>query len=97
MDGIIGLINDRVAVIGLGIIGMAICTAGIGKVASSGNWMSLPGILGTVLGIIALAILGAAVLGKELPGIPGNTAALIILGTIIVMKVGVAAVFRLGA
>ncbi|HEX2922952.1 MAG TPA: hypothetical protein VHS28_02860 [Chloroflexota bacterium] len=98
MDGITGLLTDRAAIIGLGIIGMVICSAaGVGKVASSGNWLSVPGILGTTLGVIALAILGAAAFGKEIPGIPGDRAALIILGTIMVIKVGVAAVFKLGA
>ena len=97
MDGLIGVLSDRTAVIGLGVIGMALCTAGIGKVASSGNWLSAPGILGTALGLVALAILGAAIVGKDLPGIPGDRAALIVLGSIIVVKVGVAAVFKLGA
>ncbi len=97
MDGIMGLISDRMAVIGLGIAGMAICSAGIGKVATSGSWLSVPGILGTILGIAALAILGAALLGKELPGIPGDRAALIVLGTIVIVKIGVGVVFKLQA
>jgi hypothetical protein len=97
MDGIMGLISDRAAVIGLGIAGMAICSVGIGKVASSGNWLSMPGILGTALGVIGLAILGATILGRELPGIPGDRAALVLLGAIIVVKIGVAAVFKLEA
>lgn len=97
MDGLIGLIGDRTATIVLGVAGMAFCTVGIGKVATSGNWLSAPGILGGLLGVMALAILAAAIVGKELPGIPGDRAALIVLGTIIAMKVGVAAVFKLGA
>ena len=97
MDGIMGLMSDRTAVIALGVVGIAACTPGIGKVAASGNWLSLPGILGSALGIVALAILGAALVGRELPGIPGDRAALIVLGAIIVVKVGVAAVFKLAA
>ena len=97
MDGIMGLISDRAAVIALGLVGMAMCSAGVGKVASSGNWLSLQGVLGSALGVIALAILGAAIVGKELPGIPGDRAALIVLGTIVVMKVGIASVFKLAA
>ena len=97
MDGIMGLISDRAAVIGVGIVGMAICTAGVGKVATSGNWLSVPGILGAALGIAGLAILGAALVGRELPGIPGDRAALVVLGAIIVVKIGVAAVFKLEA
>ncbi len=97
MEGIMGLVSDRATVIGLGVVGMAICTTGIGKVATSGNWLSVPGILGSLLGVIALAILGAAIFGKELPGIPGDRAALILLATIVVVKVGIGAVFKLGA
>ncbi len=94
MEGITGLMSARAATIGLGLIGMAICSSGVRRVAVSGDWLSLPGVLGILLGVVALAIIGAAIMGRELPGIPGDGAALIILATVIVMKIGIAAVVK---
>ena len=97
MEDLMGLLNDRTATVALGVIGMAICSAGVGKVAESGNWVSVPGVLGSMIGVVALAILGAAIAGKELPGLPGDRAALVVLGTILIMKIGIASVFKLAA
>lgn len=97
MDSLPGFINDSTAVIGLGVIGFALCGISVQKVAASGNWLNVPGILGSALGIMAVAIVAAVLLGKELPGIPGDRAALVLLATIVVMKLGIAAVFKLSA
>ncbi|HEX9016819.1 MAG TPA: hypothetical protein VF960_12580 [Chloroflexota bacterium] len=91
------LFNDKVAVIALGVIGFALCAPMARKVALSGNWLGAPGIFGSLLGVLALVLVASVALGRELPGIPGDRAALVILGAIVVVKFGIAAVFKVGA
>lgn len=59
--------SNRLALIGVAVVGMALCSIGIGKVAASGQWLSFPGIAGSVLGVIALAVVGARLIGNGLP------------------------------
>lgn len=95
MEGLMTLLSGRTGVIVVTLVGMAMCTPGIGKVASSGNWLSVSGILGSVLGVLALVIAGAAMTGNSLPMISNERAAMVAIAVIIVAKLGVAAIFRL--
>ena len=85
----------RIALILVTLVGMARCTQGVGKVATSGQWLSLAGIAGTLLGIVILGIVGIRLVGRPLPLIETNRAALIAVAALAVVKVAIAAVVRL--
>ncbi len=59
--------SPRLALIGVVIVGMALCTNGVGKVAVAGQWLSFPGLAGSLLGIAALGMVGVRLAGRELP------------------------------
>ena len=62
------LASDRAALLGLVIIGMAICSqAGIGRVSARGEWAHPLSIIGYVLGAAIILIGIAALFGKNIP------------------------------
>ncbi len=62
------LSTDRAALIGLVVIGIAICSqVGIGRVSASGAWLHPFSIIGCLLGGVMLIIGLAAVFGKPIP------------------------------
>jgi hypothetical protein len=86
---------ERIALIGVTVIGMAFCSRAIGKVAADGAWASLPGVAGAVLGVAILGVVGARLLGRPMPFVESDTAAIAALLEIAAVKVGVAALFRI--
>ncbi len=69
------------------LVGMAICTAGIGPVAARGEWLHPLSIVGYVLGLVILLVVGAGVFGIELPLIDSSRAALIALVVLTIAKI----------
>jgi hypothetical protein len=86
---------DRLALLGVTALGMALCSAGVGKVAAASAWLDPAGIAGSVLGAVALSVVGARLLGKPLPlvGVRSDRAAVVLVVAIAAVKVGVAAAF----
>ncbi|MHB1134868.1 MAG: hypothetical protein ACYC4L_21060 [Chloroflexota bacterium] len=85
---ILGLSVERAALLGVTLLGMALCTRGIGAVAAKGDWASWHAIAGYGLGAAALAIGLGAGLGLRLPFLADERAALFALLGIIVLKYG---------
>ncbi len=83
--------RDRLAMIGVTVVGMAICAPGIGRVATSGQWISFPGIAGTLLGVAILGLVLARLLGKSLGPISTDRQATAVVLAIAVLKVAIAA------
>ena len=81
----------RIALIVVTVVGMAMCTQGVGKVATSGQWLSVQGIAGTLLGIVILGIVGMRLVGRPLPMIDTDRAALIAVVALAAVKVVIAA------
>ena len=86
---------ERIALIGVTVVGMALCTRGIGRIAAEGAWVSVPGILGCALGVALLGIVGARFLGWQLPLVGTDLTAIAAVLAIAAAKVGVAAVYRI--
>jgi hypothetical protein len=82
---------ERWVLVGLTVLGMAICTAGIGRVAASGAWLGVPGILGSVLGVAVLAIVGSRLLGVKLPYLATNRQAIVAVLALAILKLAIAA------
>ena len=85
----------RIALIVVTLVGMAMCTQGVGRVAASGQWLSVQGIAGSLLGIVILGIVGMRLIGRPLPMIDTDRAALIAVVALAAVKVVIAAVVPL--
>ena len=81
------LSNVRVSIILLIIIGMAMCTPGIGRVAALGQWSHPLAILAVVLGGAILIITLAVFVGWKLPFIHNDQQALIAIAILTGLKV----------
>ena len=68
------------------IIGMALCSRGIGLIAKNNDWMSIYAIAGYALGILALALFLSVLVRNRFLFISGDKEALIFLLGIIVVK-----------
>jgi choline-glycine betaine transporter len=85
------ILNSRITLALVGFVGMAMCSAGIGRVAASGRWADLLSIVGYVLGIAALVVIGVGLLGRSLPYVGTPRQALFVVLGIIVVKVALTA------
>lgn len=81
------LFSDKTVLIIVTLIGMAICSAGIGQVAARGEWLHPMAMVGYVLGTLILVIVGAALFGLNLPLIETPRAALIAVVVLALAKV----------
>jgi len=86
---------ERVVLIGITLIGMAMCAQGIGRVAATGQWLSVQGIAGSVLGLVILGIVGMRLLGRPLSVIDSDRAAIVAIVALAAVKVAIAAVVPL--
>ena len=81
------LVSGKTLLIVGTLVGMAICTAGIGPVAARGAWLHPLSIVSTILGIAILLMVGAALFDIKLPIIDSSRAALIALVVLAMAKV----------
>ncbi len=83
--------RDRLAMIGVTLVGMAVCAPGIGRVATSGQWASFPGIAGTLLGVTILGLVLARLLGMSLGPVTTDRQAIAVVLAVAALKVAIAA------
>ena len=81
------LSNTRVAMGLILVLGMAMCTSGIGRVAAIQHWTHPLAILGYILGAAILAIGLGTMFGWKLPFIQSDAKALLIVAVLIGIKV----------
>ena len=79
--------NTRVAMIVLLLLGMAMCTSGIGRVAAIQQWMHPLSILGYLLGALILVIGLATTFGLKLPYIQSDIQAIVWVTVLVGAKV----------
>ena len=88
--------DDRAALIALGIVGLVMCTlGGVGKVQSALGWAHPITIVGSVFGVVAMAIVGLSLLNVKLPAITTDRSAIIALAIVMLVKAGLSGVSRL--
>ena len=87
--------SERAALVVLVVIGMAMCTNGIGRVAAAGAWTHPLSVLGYLLGALILVVAGAAILGRPLPLVSGVQQAIIAVSVLGVLKLVVSIVHRM--
>lgn len=84
------LATDRAAFIALVVVGVALC--GMGMRIGTYGWVGPFQLLGMLIGLVALAVIGAVFFGIKVPYITSDRAAIIALGAIIGLKFVVAIV-----
>lgn len=89
------LLDSRLTLLVVGFIGIAMCSAGIGRVAATGHWSDPLSIVGYVLGVAALGAIVVGFFGWSLPLIDSSRQALFAVLAIIVLKVALTAVHHL--
>ncbi len=82
------LSNLRLDVVLLVILGMAMCTTGIGRVASMNAWTHPLAIFGYILGAAILLITIAVFTGWRLPFISSDQQAILAIAILMVAKIG---------
>ncbi len=87
--------GERAALITLVVLGMAMCTRGIGRVAETGAWTSPLAIAAYILGAAILAITVWISIGKSFPFIAGARTALIVVAALIGTKLLVSTIHSL--
>lgn len=81
------LSNPRVAMGVVLVLGMAMCTSGIGRVATIQQWTHPLAILGYLLGALILVIGLGTIFGWKLPFIQSDSQAMLIVAALIGAKV----------
>jgi len=81
------LSNPHLAMIAVLVLGMAMCTSGIGRVAVLQQWTHPLAILGYLLGALILVIGLGTVFGWKLPLIQGDAQATLLVAVLIGLKV----------
>ena len=81
------LSNIRIDIILVIILGMAMCTQGIGRVAASGEWTHPLSILGYLLGVLILLVAVTTFTGLKLPYIQSEQQALLSVAILTGVKI----------
>jgi hypothetical protein len=90
------LSTDRAALLGLVVIGMAICAQiGIGRVSASGAWTHPFSIIAYLLGAAIILIGLAALFGKPIPPLANYRQSFLAVVTIAVIKLVLTTIHRL--
>lgn len=81
------LFSGNVALVAVTLVGMAVCSVGIGRVAAQGAWLHPLSMLAYVIGALILAVVVAALMGRPLPLVDSTRAAIIAVVVLAVAKV----------
>lgn len=81
------LSNTRVAMVSVLVLGMAMCTSGIGRVAALQQWTHPLAILGYLLGALILVIGLSTIFSWKLPFIQSDAQAILVVVILMGLKV----------
>jgi hypothetical protein len=81
------IFSEKGLLVGMTLLGMAMCTAGIGQVAARGEWAHPLAIVGYIIGMLILVIVGAALFNISLPMIDSTRAAIIAVIVLAIAKI----------
>lgn len=89
------LSSERAVLLALLVIGLAMCSPGIGRVAAAGAWAHPLAILGYLLGAVILIVGGAALFGRPIPPLTGTAQSILAVGGLAAVKIVLSAIHRL--
>ena len=87
--------NLKVDLIIVLILGMMMCTTGIGRVAAVNQWLNPLSILGMLVGVAILLVLASSLFGFKLPLIPTDYRVLYLLVGLIGSKILISVIHSL--
>jgi hypothetical protein len=87
--------SERAALAVLVVLGMAMCTNGIGRVAAASAWTHPLAILGALVGVVILIVAAAGFFGWQLPLVAGARQAIIAVSVLGVLKLALSLLHRL--
>ena len=85
------ILFNRAALAVLGLLGVAMCANGIGRVAAAGRWLDPLSIAAYAFGAAALVVVVAGLFGWKLPLISSVRDAEVALLAVIVLKIALTA------
>ncbi len=88
------LFSEKGILILVTLVGMAMCSAGIGQVAARGEWLHPMSVIGYVLGALILVVVGAALFGVRLPLIDSARMATIAVIVLAIAKIALTQLHR---
>ncbi len=88
------IFSDKGILLVVTLVGMAMCSIGIGQVSARGEWLNPMAIVAYGIGTLILVIVGAALLNLSLPLIDSPRAAWIAVIVLALVKVGVTQLHR---
>lgn len=91
------LFSDKGVLIAVTLIGFAMCSVGIGRVAAHGAWLHPLSILAYMLGALVLVIVGAALWSVKLPWIDSARAATYAVIALAIVKIALTQLHRIFA
>jgi len=89
------LANLRIDMIVILVLGMMMCTSGIGKISVANAWGSPLAIFGYILGLLILVISASVIFNFRLPLVPNDFNTLIVVAVLIGTKVIVSIIHTL--
>lgn len=87
-------VSDKTIVIAVTVIGIAVCSIGIGQVAAQNAWAQPLSIVAYFVGALVLIIAAAALFNLSLPFIPDARAAWIAILVLALVKVALTQLHR---
>jgi hypothetical protein len=93
----VAILSEKVVLVVVTLLGMALCSAGIGQVAARGEWLHPMSIVASVMGVLVLGIVGAGLFDFKLPLVDSTRAAIIAVVVIMIAKVALTQLHRLFA
>ncbi len=84
------IFSERTALVTATIVGMAMCTRGVGQIAARGEWLHPLTILGYLIGALVLIIASAGIYGIRLPLIKSTRAAIVAVAALALIKIALA-------
>lgn len=86
--------SDKIILIAVTLLGMALCSVGIGQVAARAEWMQPLSIIAYIIGGLVLIIAGAALFNISLPLITDARAAWIAILVLGILKIALTQLHR---
>lgn len=80
------LTNDHATLIVVGVLGMALCSQGIGRIAEDKKWLHPISLMGMVVGAAILAVWVGRLFGASLPFAATDSQAILTMGILMGVK-----------
>jgi hypothetical protein len=89
------VLTSKAVLVIVTLLGMALCSVGIGQVAMRHAWLEPLSVLGMLLGVVILTVVGAGLFGYRLPWVDSPRSATFVVVALMIAKVMLTQLHRL--